>query len=142
MCGAGPTGLSTPHGTPVVPRKIVKHLVIVVGTLMIGCAAGPAAKRVETTPEARLQWLRAEVARAELMSEGMRGSYLPRMAPGSALVCSMAIAIDAWYGFGDEKWEVTKAELDTRMSTVRASSNLREELSRIGVRDCVLDLNR
>jgi hypothetical protein len=120
----------------------VKHLAIVVGTLMIGCAAGPAGKRIETTPEARLQWLRAEVARATILNDNMRGSYLPRMAPGSAIVCSMAIAIDAWYGFGDEKWELTKAELDMRMSTVHASSNLREELSRIGVRDCVLDLNR
>lgn len=120
----------------------MKNLAILVGTFMIGCAAGPAAKRVDTTPEARLAWLRAEVARAEIVSEDMRGAYMPRAVPGAAIVCSMAIAIDAWYGFGDEKWELTKAELDTRMSTVRASSNLREELSRIGVRDCVLDMNR
>ena len=104
----------------------------------------PSTTRVETTSTHRLQWLRSEVSRAELVHQGMRGSYLPRMVPGSAIVCSMAIAIEAWYGFGDERWELTNAdaELDTRMSTIRASSNMREELARIGIRDCVLDTNR
>ncbi len=110
---------------------------------MIGCAAGPV-NRVETqtTPALRMEWLRAEVARAEVMTHGMMGAYLPRATPGAHLVCSMAIQIDAWYGFGDERWELTKADTDATMSTVRPSSNMREELARIGIRDCVLDLNR
>ena len=120
----------------------MRNLAILVGTFMIGCAAGPAATRVETTPVERLQRLRTEVARAEIMNQEMRGTYLPRMAPGAAIVCSMAIAIDAWYGFGDDKWELTNADLETRMSMVHASSNMRDELSRIGIRDCVLDTNR
>jgi hypothetical protein len=65
------------HGTAVVPTRLVNHLALVVGTLLIGCAAGPAVKRVDSTPEVRLQWLRAEVARAELLNEDMRGQRSP-----------------------------------------------------------------
>ncbi|MDQ3333578.1 MAG: hypothetical protein M4D80_00220 [Myxococcota bacterium] len=121
----------------------MRCLPLLVGSLMIGCAAGPV-NRVETqtTPALRMEWLRAEVARAEVMTHGMMGAYLPRATPGAHLVCSMAIQIDAWYGFGDERWELTKADTDATMSTVRPSSNMREELARIGIRDCVLDLNR
>jgi hypothetical protein len=108
---------------------------------MIGCAGSPA-KRVETLPEHRLQWLRAEVARAELLSQGMRGSFAPP-ASGADMVCSLAIAIDAWYGVGDERWELTNADVvPDIMLPVRPTSNMREELARIGIRDCVLDLNR
>ena len=114
---------------------------------MIGCAA-PAAHRVETTPAVRAERmarLRSAVMH-EVMTDSLRGAYLPKQTAGSAIVCSMAIAIDAWYGFGDEKWELTKADVepvgDNRMTTVRASSNMREEFARIGIRDCVLDVNR
>ena len=108
---------------------------------MIGCAAGPV-NRGETTPALRMEWLRAEVARAEVMTHGLKGAYLPRATAGAHIVCSMAIQIDAWYGFGDERWELTKADTEATMSTVRPSSNMREELARIGIRDCVLDVNR
>jgi len=104
---------------------------------MIGCGA-PAAKRV-ATPAQRITWLRAEVARAEILNQSLHGAYLPRAVPGASLVCSIAIQIDAWYGVTDDRWELTRA---TTMLPVRRSSNLREELARIGIRDCVLDVNR
>lgn len=47
------------------------------------------------------------------------------------MVCSLAIEIDAWYGVTDDRWELTNA-----------SAQIRAELARIGIRDCVLDLNR
>lgn len=109
---------------------------------MIGCAAS-SSTRVETTPAERLQRLRAEVVRADMMERWVRGSYLPRATPGGYIVCSLAIQIDAWYGVGDERWELTNADLiPDLMMPLRASSAMREELARIGIRDCVLDMNR
>ena len=60
---------------------------------MIGCGASSSATRVETTPAQRIDWLRAEVARAEVLTQ-LRGSYLPRVVPGADIVCSLAIQID------------------------------------------------
>ena len=104
---------------------------------MIGCGT-PTQQRV-TTPAQRIAWLQAEVARAEVLNSSMHGAYLPRAVPGASIVCSIAIEIDAWYGVTDDRWELTRA---TTMLPVRRSSNLREELARIGIRDCVLDVNR
>jgi hypothetical protein len=109
---------------------------------MIGCAVSAPVKRAETTPALRVEWLRGEVARAEVMTHALMGAYLPPPTPGAQIVCSMAIQIDTWYGVGDERWELSKADTEARMSTVRPSSNMREELARIGIRDCVLDVNR
>ena len=109
---------------------------------MIGCAAS-STNHVETAPAVRLQQLRADVARADLMNRWVRGSYLPRATPGGYIVCSLAIQIDAWYGVGDERWELTNADIIPEfMMPLRASSTMREELARIGIRDCVLDMNR
>ena len=109
---------------------------------MIGCAAS-STNHVETTPAVRLQQLRAQVVRAEVMNQWVRGSYLPRATPGAHIVCSLAIQIDAWYGVGDERWELTNADLVPElMMPLRATSAMREEFARIGIRDCVLDMNR
>lgn len=107
---------------------------------MMGCASAPA-NGIETTPAARLAWLRAEVARAEIANQGMRGAYLPRSVPGAAIVCSLAIDIEPWYGVSDERWELSRANT-TAMLPSRPSANIREELARIGIRDCVLDIDR
>lgn len=114
---------------------------VALACVLVGCAAGPAATHVDSTSATRLAWLRAEVARTERIQE-LRGSYLPRTTPGAAIACATAISIDAWYGVGDEKWSMTKAGYAARMPMAFASSNLREELARIGIRDCILDLNR
>lgn len=99
---------------------------------MIGCAAPRAAvTRVETTPKERIAWLASEMARAQLFAHHMHGAYLPKTTPGGAMVCSLAIQIEAWYGVSDDKWELTNA-----------SAQIRAELARIGIRDCVLDVNR
>ena len=87
--------------------------------------------RVDTTPPARIAWLRSEMARAELFAHHMHGAYLPKTTPGGDMVCSLAIEIDAWYGVSDDRWELTNA-----------SAQIRAELARIGIRDCVLDMNR
>lgn len=109
---------------------------------MIGCAAS-STNHVETAPAARLQQLRAQVVRAEMMDRWVRGSYLPHATPGGHIVCSLAIQIDAWYGVGDDRWELTNADIVPElMMPLRASSTMREELARIGIRDCVLDMNR
>ena len=108
-----------------------------VGVFAIGCARGPAARTI-TTSQTRLAWLQSEVARGDF--ELMRGAYVPRQTPGAAIVCSLAIQIDAWYGVGDERWELTHAQ--TSMLPARNTRNIREELARIGIRDCVLDTNR
>ena len=114
---------------------------------MIGCASSAATTvpRVTTTPAERLQWLEAAVARADI-GEVVRGAYVPRGTPGAAIVCSLAIQIDAWYGVADERWELTHAASEElsgeTMLPARRTRNLREELSRIGIRDCVLDLDR
>ena len=98
---------------------------------MMGCAVAATEKPVEaTTSPARLAWLKAELARADMLAHHLRG-YLPRDAPGASMVCTMAIQIAAWYGVGDEKWELTNA-----------SATMRAELTRIGIRDCILDMNR
>lgn len=91
------------------------------------------------TPAERVAWLRAQARHAEILTEHLRGAYLPRAA-GGMLVCSIAIEIEPWYGVADERWELTRA---TTPQDVRApSENLREELARIGIHDCVLDPNR
>ncbi|HLL21544.1 MAG TPA: hypothetical protein VK427_05405 [Kofleriaceae bacterium] len=113
----------------------MRCLPFLVGAFSIGCA-GARATRVEppsaATREARIAWLRSEVARATVVDHQLRGAYLPKATPGAAIVCSLAIEIDAWYGVGADKWELTNASVPA----------LREELARIGIRDCVLDINR
>lgn len=115
---------------------------------MIGCAArAPAPATVTTTPAARLSWLAAVATHAEHITEVMGGAYVPRGTPGADMVCSLAIEIDAWYGVSDERWELTNASESVEhvtepMRPARNSKNIREELARIGIRDCVLDVNR
>ena len=137
-------------GTPVAIATIVRSVSILVGALTIGCAAGRPAPRglaVATTPPERLQWLEAAVARGDDLATVMRGAYVPRGTPGADMVCSLAIQIDAWYGVGDERWELTHAtafesDASEPMRRARDSRSMREELARIGIRDCILDLNR
>jgi hypothetical protein len=105
-------------------------VLFLVGALTIGCAGKP--NSVVTTSPARLAWLRAEVVRAEPITDRVHGAYLPRSGPGAAIMCSLAVQIDAWYGVGDERWEMTNAN----------ASGMHEELARMGIRDCVLDMNR
>lgn len=115
---------------------------------MIGCAARvPEARTVTTTPAARLAWLQAAVAQSEHITQIVGGAYVPRGAEGADIVCSLAIEIDAWYGVSDERWELTNAaealeHATEPMRPARSSKNIREELARIGVRNCVLDMNR
>lgn len=117
---------------------------------MIGCAARAAEPRtvaVTRTPAERLQWLEAAVAQSEHITQVVGGAYLPRVTEGADIVCSLAIEIDAWYGVSDERWELTNASDVTEhviepMRPARSSKNIREELARIGIRNCVLDMNR
>jgi hypothetical protein len=110
----------------------VQYLLAFVGAFVIACAAPrAAAPRVVTTPAERIAWLRTEMARAEMFAHHMHGAYFPKTTAGGAMVCSLAIEIDAWYGVTDDRWELTNA-----------SAQIRAELARIGIRDCVLDLNR
>ena len=134
-----------PHGTLVAIPVIVRTLLILVGALTVGCASSrPQPRTVTVTPAERMQWLEAAVARSGDILEVVRGAYVPRGTPGADIVCSLAIQIDAWYGVGDERWELTHANADSTasMRPARSSQNIREELSRIGIRDCVLDVNR
>ena len=114
---------------------------------MIGCvSSGRSETRViTTTPAERMQWLEAAVAAGDDITQVIRGAYVPRGTPGAHIVCSLAIAIDAWYGVGDERWELMNAsseESSETMRPARRTQNIREELARIGIRDCVLDMNR
>lgn len=134
-------------GTPVAVGEIVRTSSVLLVALTIGCAAGRPAPRaaVTSTPPERIEWLQAAVARGDLET-AMRGAYVPRGTPGSDILCSLAIQIDAWYGVGDDRWELTHASEDLLtsepMRRARSSRNMREELARIGIRDCILDVNR
>jgi hypothetical protein len=130
------------RGMRVAELAIVRSLLVLV--FMVGCAGAhreitPPSPSTSTSP-ARLAWLRAEVARADQLTQRLRGSYVPRGAPGAAAVCSLAIEIESWYGVGDERWELMNAS--SSMMPARRSLNIREELARIGIRDCVLDVDR
>jgi hypothetical protein len=85
--------------------------------------------------------LTAAVARAELLEQRLGGAYVPRTSTGTATVCVLAIEIDSWYGVGDERWELSNAATAVLPPGERSPS-IREELVRIGVRDCVLDVDR
>lgn len=136
-CGALARRVS---GTPVAILMVVRALLILVGILAIGCARPVAQQRVTATSPARLAWLHAEVARAQPFESVLRGAYLPQ-ATGAGVVCSVGIQIDAWYGAGDERWELTHAS-NNSMQPARATKTIREELQRIGIANCVLDMNR
>ena len=140
VCG----GTSGDRGMTVAVGTVVRSLLVasVLGCSMFACAT--AKQTVPTsapsTSAARLAWLSAEVARAEQLNHRMRGSYVPQGSPGAASVCSLAIQIDSWYGVADERWELVNAS--SMMMPARGPLNIREELARIGIRDCVLDIDR
>ena len=61
------------------------------------------------------------------------------------IVCTVALDIASWYGSSDVDgpWQLTGAEesLDGAvMMPAKGTMNLRDELERFGVRDCVLDV--
>lgn len=140
-----------PAGTPVAVEVLVRTLLILVGAMTSGCASSRLQTRaVSVTPAERMQWLEAAVAGSSDLLEIVRGAYVPRGTPGANIVCSLAIQIDAWYGVGDDRWELSHANASSNgnadststMRPARSSQNIREELARIGVRNCALDVNR
>jgi hypothetical protein len=85
---------------------------------------------------------------SELAATGVRAYILatigddvasdPSASRGSIL-CTVGIEISPWYGVdGDEHWEVSNAA--TVAGSAHSSTGLRDELIRLGVRDCVLDV--
>ncbi|MBA3395523.1 MAG: hypothetical protein H0T89_22940 [Deltaproteobacteria bacterium] len=83
--------------------------------------------------------LAASGARAYIVAATVHEVAVERKGRRASIMCRVEIRIAPWYGVdGGEAWELTKAAVAT--GTARATTGLRDELVRLGVRDCVLDV--
>lgn len=83
--------------------------------------------------------LSAHGARAFIVAANVQQVTVDRSGPRASIVCTIGIRIAPWYGVdGGEHWEVSNAA--TATGTARTKTGLRDELVRLGVRDCVLEV--
>jgi hypothetical protein len=77
----------------------------------------------------------AEIARASAWAHARPWFVGLPIPAGTATVCGLRLEIAPWYGADDTLWTVTQAS-----TMLLVEPGIREELSRLGVRDCVLDV--
>lgn len=83
--------------------------------------------------------LAASGARAYIVASTIHEVEVKRKGSRASITCRVEIRIAPWYGVdGGEHWELTNAAVAT--GTARVTTGLRDELVRLGVRDCVLDV--
>ncbi len=83
--------------------------------------------------------LAARGARAYIVASTVHEVEVKRTGRRASILCRVEIRISPWYGVdGGDAWEPTNGAVAG--GTARATTGLRDEIVRLGVRDCVLEL--